>query len=297
MEKKAESYRGSKRTKTGARQNTPLLHSIEKVESVTVDDLWSGKGQMPVEQKEWVELWFMEDNDAPVLAKLQELQIEHSERSLKFPERVVILARADKTDLERLFYASDTLVKVTSVPVLAGFIAEGDGPEQRDWLQMLMNEYHYDRIENKYFCLLDSGVIASHPMLLPVIADNERYTVVDVWGVNDRWPHGTMMAGVAAYGDLTESLAGRHVVEPRFRLCSVKVANRQDGAEKQFWADFTKQGVAIAEINHGNDVMGYCMAVAEDQSWSNGTPSSWSGAVDQICFGDAPDVKRVCVSS
>lgn len=297
LEKKADTYKGSKRTKKGERINKPLLESIDSVSSVSVEDLWRGKGQMPVAQKEWVELWFMEDTDAPVLEKLQELQIEHSERSLRFPERIVILARADKEDLERLFYASDTLLKVTSVPVLAGFIAEGDGPEQRDWLQMLMSEYHYDCIENKYFCLLDSGVIASHPMLLPVIADNERYTVVGAWGVNDRWPHGTMMAGVAAYGDLTDSLASHRVVEPRFRLCSVKVANRQDGAEKQFWADFTKQGVAIAEINHGNDVMGYCMAVAEDQGWSNGTPSSWSGAVDQICFGDAPDVKRLFLQS
>jgi len=123
-------------------------------------------------------------------------------------------------------------------------------------------------------------VIASHPMLLPVISDRERYTVEAQWGVNDCWPHGTMMAGVAAYGDLTEALASKKVTEPRFRLCSVKVANRQDGAEKKFWADFTKQGVAIAEINHGNDVVGYCMAVAEDQGWSTGAPSSWSGALD-----------------
>ena len=297
LEKKADTYKGSKRTKKGERINKPLLESIETVSSVSVADLWNGKGQMPGEAKEWVELWFMEDESAPVMQKLQNLCIECIEHTLRFPERIVVMARTDRKDLERLFYASETLVKVTNVPTLAGFIADADGPEQRDWLQMIMGQYRYDRLENKYLCLLDSGVIASHPMLLPVISDSERYTVEAQWGVNDRWPHGTMMAGIAAYGDLTEALASKRVTEPRFRLCSVKVANRQDGAEKKFWADFTKQGIAIAEINHGNDVVGYCMAVAEDQGWSTGAPSSWSGALDQICFGEAPGIKRLFLQS
>jgi hypothetical protein len=295
LDKKVETYKGNKRTKNNERLNKPLLESIEEIRTVTVDDLWHGKGQMPAEVKEWVELWFAENTADPVLSLMHNLQIEYKERYLKFPERIVILACANKKDMERLFYASDTFVKVSSVPTLAGFIAEGDGPEQRDWLNMIMSQYCYDAITNRYLCILDSGVIAGHPMLLPVIADHERYSVLNKWGVNDKWPHGTMMAGVAAYGDLTDALANRRVEEPRFRLCSVKVANKQDGAEKQFWADFTKQGVSIAEINHGNDVMGYCMAVAEDRGWSDGTPSSWSSALDQICFGDEPGLKRLFV--
>lgn len=296
LDKKVESYKGNKRTKKNERLNKPLLESIEEVNSVTVDDLWSGKGSMPDEMKEWVELWFMENDAAPVLSMMRGLGIEYKERSLKFPERIVILACANRKDLEHLFYASDTFVKVSSVPTLAGFIADEEGSGQRDWLSMIMNQYRYDEIDGrKYFCILDSGVIDSHPMLLPVISNSERYSVLDKWGVNDRWPHGTMMAGVAAYGDLTDALASMKVSEPRFRLCSVKVANKQDGAEKQFWAEFTKQGVAIAEINHGKDVMGYCMAVSEDKGWSNGTPSSWSGAIDQICFGDEPGLKRLFV--
>ena len=296
LDKKVEAYNGNKRTKKNERLNKPLLESIEEVNSVTIDDLWCGKGHMPSEEKEWVELWFMENDVAPVLSLMRGLKIEHKERSLKFPERIVVLAYANRKDLERLFYASNTFVKVSSVPTLAGFIADEDGPSQREWLNMIMSQYRYDAIdERKYFCILDSGVIASHPMLLPVISDNERYSVLAKWGVNDRWPHGTMMAGIAAYGDLRDAIASMRVSEPRFRLCSVKVANKQDGAEKQFWADFTKQGVAIAEIYHGYDVMGYCMAVAEEQGWSDGTPSSWSGAIDQICYGDEPGLKRLFV--
>ena len=296
LDKKVDAYKGNKRTKKNKRYNKFLLESIEEINSVTVDDLWHGKGQMPGEMREWVELWFIENDETPVTDIMRSLLIVYNERYLKFPERVVVLAYVNRKDLERLFYASDTFVKVSDVPTLAGFIAEETGPEQREWLRMMMDQYRYDAIDSrKYLCILDSGVIAGHPMLLPVIADNERYSVLEKWGVNDKWPHGTMMAGVAAYGDLTQALASRSVEEPRFRLCSVKVANKQDGAEKQFWGDFTKQGVSIAEINHGNDVIGYCMAVAEDQGNSDGTPSSWSGAIDQICYGDEPGLKRLFV--
>ena len=293
LEKKAEIYKSGKRTKNGERLNKPLLESIESVSSVSVDDLWSGKGQIPAEAKEWVELWFMEANVAPVIEKLNDLHIEYIDRYLIFPDRVVVMAFANMQDLEHLYYSSDTIVKITGVPTLAGFIVEEDSRQQRDWLKMIMEQYRYDSIDNKYFCLLDSGVIASHPMLLPVILDTDRYSVFKPWGLNDKWPHGTMMAGVAAYGDLTDVLTNSIISEPRFRLCSVKVANRQGGAEKRFWAEYTKQGVSIAEIHYGNDVIGYCMAVSEFQGWSDGTPSSWSSALDQICFGDAPDHKRL----
>lgn len=297
LDKKAESYRGNRRTKNNERFNKSLLESIEDVSSVSVDDLWSGKGHIPGEIREWVELWFIEYEEESVLSLLSRLQIEHNNNQiLKFPERIVVLAYANRKDLDRLFYSSDTFVKVSSVPTLAGFIADEDGPGQRDWLSMIKNQYRYDAIDiSKYFCILDSGVVASHPLLLPVISDNERYSVLKKWGVNDMWPHGTMMAGVVAYGDLTDALASIKVAEPRFRLCSVKVANKQDGAEKQFWGNFTKQGVAIAEIFHSNNVMGYCMAIAENEGWSDGTPSSWSGAIDQVCFGEEPGVKRFFV--
>lgn len=285
LNKKANEYK-TQTTKGGNKKNMPLINTIEEVRPVTLESLWHGKGEMPAEEKEWVELWFSEDSPETVFEQLRQLGIEHKDQSLEFPERIVVLARANRQDLECVFYTSSTFMRCSSVPTLAGFIADEGGEGQRDWLQMIKDQYHYDRIDaHKYLCLLDSGVSAGHPLLLPVLADDDRMTVEEAWGVNDKWPHGTMMAGLAAYGDLTDVLDGK-VIEPGYRLCSVKVASKQDGAEKQFWAHFTKRGVFLAEIKYGNDVMGYCMAVAEDKGWSDGTPSSWSSAIDQICSGD-----------
>ena len=287
LNKKANEYK-TQNTKGGNKKNMLLIDTIEEVRPVTLDSLWHGKGEMPTTEKEWVELWFSEETPDAVFEQLRQLGIEYKEQSLEFPERIVVLARTNRRDLERVFYSSSSFLRCSSVPTLAGFIADEEGPGgQQEWMKMIMGQYHYDRIDaHKYFCILDSGVSAGHPMLLPVLSDDDRQMVLEEWGTNDKWPHGTMMAGLAAYGDLTDVLANKEVIEPEYRLCSVKVASKQDGAEKEFWAHFTKRGVYLAEIQHGNDVMGYCMAVAEDKGWSDGTPSSWSGAIDQICSGD-----------
>ena len=283
LNKKAESYKGSKRTKKGERINKPLLESIDNIASVSIDDLWCGKGQLPCEEKEWVELWFIANDAEPILEILSQLNIEHKQQSLKFPERIVVIVYANHKELESLFFASDTLVRVSQVPTLAGFIAEEQGPEQRDWMKMIMDSFRFDQISDKYFCLLDSGVVAGHPMLLPVLSDSDRYVVKTEWGINDARQHGTRMAGIVVYGDLTDVLGNGPIIEPHNRLCSVKVLPNEGISLKDFWADYTKQAVALAEIIHGNDVMGYCMAIAEINGYTVGVPSSWSGAIDQIC--------------
>lgn len=289
LDKKVETYKGNKRTKKNERLNKPLLESIEKVDSVQVEDLWSGKGEIPGEMREWVELWFMENEVAPVMDKLLELGIIHNDRSLKFPERVVVIACANKKDLERIFYASNSLVRISEVPTLAGFITDEPGIVQEEWKDMIMGVFHYDHINNnKYLCLLDSGVVKDHPMLLPVLANEDRFVVNPAWGINDVKRHGTLMAGIATYGDLTDVIANAGGREPRYRLCSVKILPNDGKSLKDFWADYTKQAVALAEIGNGQmpEILAYCMAVSEIDGNTNGTPTSWSGSLDQICYGE-----------
>lgn len=289
LEKKVETYKGNKRTKNNERLNKPLLESIDKVDSVQVEDLWSGKGHIPGEVREWVELWFMENEAVPVMDKLDELGITHNERSLKFPERVVVIACVNKKDLERIFYASNSLVRISEVPTLAGFITDEPGMVQEEWKDMIMGVFQFDHINNnKYLCLLDSGVVKDHPMLLPVLANEDHFVVNPAWGINDVKRHGTLMAGIATYGDLTDVIANAGGIEPRYRLCSVKILPNDGKSLKDFWADYTKQAVALAEIGNGQmpEILAYCMAVSEIDGNTNGTPTSWSGSLDQICYGE-----------
>ena len=122
-------------------------------------------------------------------------------------------------------------------------------------------------------------------MLAPVISSDDCHAVDSKWGINDVAHHGTRMAGIAVYGDLTDVLGKGQIIEPGYRLCSVKVLPNSGDSEKENWGDFTKQAVSIVEIDHPDSIMGYGMAIAETNGYSDGTPSSWSGAIDQICSG------------
>ena len=297
LNNKAYGYK-TQTTKKGNKKNAYLLDTIESVNPVLIDDLWVGKGQMPTAEKEWVEIWFDDNNADEAKATIASLGIDYKDEVLLFPERVVLMVKVNRQELIKIFYTSDTLMRVSEVPTLAGFIVGEQGPEQRDWMQMMMSRFRYDQInDRKYVCLLDSGVANGHPMLLPVLSDNDRFAVVSSWGANDTWPHGTLMAGVAAYGDLYELLANNPVVEPSYRLCSVKVTYNQGDILKEFWGRYTKQGVSIAEIGRGQmpEIMAFCMAISERMGFTDGTPSSWSGAIDQICSGADDGLQRLFI--
>ena len=55
-----------------------------------------------------------------------------------------------------------------------------------------------------YVCLLDTGVNAAHPLLAPIADADDLHSYKPAWGADDRQGHGTPMAGLAIYGDLTE---------------------------------------------------------------------------------------------
>ena len=68
-------------------------------------------------------------------------------------------------------------------------------------------------------------------------------------GSDDHDGHGTLMAGLAAYGELDKCLVGSQKVYLRHRLESVKILPPKPGSnEPDLWGAITSQGVSLAEI-------------------------------------------------
>lgn len=63
------------------------------------------------------------------------------------------------------------------------------------------------------------------------------------------------------------------------------------------YGQLTKEAVARAEIVKPNVSRTICMAVTTADSRDRGQPSSWSAALDQICFGDENSLKRLFIVS
>ena len=152
---------------------------------------------------------------------------------------------------------------------------------------------------NATICLLDTGVSSAHPLLSLAIRDESIQTVVEAWGVADHDGHGTEMAGVALYKDLKECIASQSLKQICHKIESVKILPPRGGNPPELYGAITEQAVALAEITNPTADRAICMAVTSSQyNTPDGSPTSWSAAVDNITSGaDGSEEKRLFLIS
>ena len=237
---------------------------------------------------------------AQFLATLSIIGIEHKSNSILFPERAVLLVNANRDQLVELMLQSDLLAEFRSGQEPAGFWVNESSIEQQNWVEELLT-----RIElidsNIKVCLLDSGVNNGHQLLQPLLDNTDALTVDNDWGTDDHEPrsgHGTLMAGIAGYGQMENVLLSSNPVVLTHKLCSVKFLPRpnQTQTPRELWGDVTAQSIARAEIQNPNLMLVYCMSVTSSEDVNRGRPSSWSGAIDNLAFGEGQNQRLIIIS-
>lgn len=297
-------------TAKGQPKNAPLVNSIEDVSIALLEGLWTDKPQLiPTDTAKWSEAWLnvnTKENQeheqiAQFLATLDNIGITYKHNSIIFPERAVLLVDANREQLVELMLQSDLLAEFRAGQEPAGFWVSESSVEQQAWVDDLLN-----RIElvesNVKVCLLDSGVNNGHQLLQPLLANADTLTVDNTWGTDDHEPragHGTLMAGIAGYGQMEQVLVSANAVPLTHKLCSVKILPRPNQAQtpRELWGDITTQGIARAEIQNPNMVLVYCMSVTSQEDTDRGRPSSWSGAMDNLAFGEGENQRLIIISA
>ena len=76
--------------------------------------------------------------------------------------------------------------------------------EQQQWLDTMLAHAQFPDTGDEIprICLLDSGVNRG-TLLAPLLDEPDMHTVEPVWGTDDTANHGTGLAGLAAFGDIT----------------------------------------------------------------------------------------------
>jgi hypothetical protein len=204
----------------------------------------------------------------------------------------------NRLQLEQLSRSSDDIAEYRRAKTTAEFWTGLQNKDQAESVKNLLERTQFDGDPQISVCVLDTGVNNGHPLLSPILKDEDCQTVDPDWGTHDHDKHGTLMAGVAAYGDLIQVLSGTDPINIKHCLESVKILPvPPEQTKAELWGYVTSQGVSRAEIQAEERKRTICLAVTSDDNRDRGRPSSWSGQLDQLISGTDDDTRRLLMVS
>lgn len=297
FEKYVSDYLAEKKDSRGqARDHRKLLDAIESIRAAEVRALWTDDpALLPADLTVafWWEVWLpvrgqgqrqVVVEDFKKLARLAECVV--SDKQVNFPERTVLLMHGSQQQLSRSVMTLNCVAELRYAKETAEFFDGMGVGEQREWADDLQRRAQLPPPDDAAprVCLLDSGVTRAHPLLAPLMDAGDLHTVEPAWGVDDEADHGTGLAGLAAYGDLTDALSSADPISVPHRLESVKLvpAEGANEGDARHHAYLFTEGVARPEISAPNRQRVFTSAVTASDYRDRGRPSSWSAAVDGL---------------
>lgn len=288
-------YLAEKKDKSGnARDHKALINTIESIRNAELRALWTDDPELlPQNPNEvfWWEVWLPERGKrTQVIEDFRKLATmagcEVSEKHVDFPERTVMLMRGSQNQFSQSVMTLNCVAELRRAKETAELFDGMNVEEQNAWKDELLGRttFPVSQDEAPRICLLDSGVNRGHPLLGPLLTDADLHTVEPAWGTHDDANHGTGLAGVAAYGDLTNALATTEPIQIDHLLESVKLVNHQGGnaGDANFHANRFGDAVSQPEVDFPHRARVFSSAVTASDYRDRGRPSSWSSMVDRL---------------
>jgi hypothetical protein len=296
--KKVEQYR-DENTLTGKPKNEALIARIQSVALAAVRSVYTDDPALFPAAAEpiWWEIWLREGHAESFDGAVQHLEILAQSQKLVFPDREVRLIYGSEITIMRLFVNTDSIAEIRRARDTPAQFMRWSNVEQAALATDLAGRVDAPENPQIAVCILDTGVTQAHPLLSLALDPNDVQAYDPGWTGGDSDGHGTNMAGSALYGDLTPLLSSNLRVPLTHRLESVKILPDQGQNEPKLYGAITAESIARAEVEAPGRHRAVCMAVTSDIGTNRGRPSSWSAAVDQLCFGDEGARRLILISA
>lgn len=279
--------------------NQKLINSIESVSQATIRSLFPDKNEydeLLPNHSETFELWLDVTDDARIddakhVLNLLGIVMEQP-TALKFEHVTILLVNATKEALNDIPYSLDEVEAVRRYYNPAELLHSDE--EAREWEQLIMDDVIVQQNDNSVIVgVLDGGINNGHPLLQGLLPDARRATVLPNTNVFHEGDHGTGMAGLVEYGDLSGFMGRRDHLEINHGLASIKILS-QVANDKQLYGKITSDAIEVAD-HLGAQIT--CMAVTEEHERNDGSPSSWSAAIDNALYNDGRCDRLMVVSA
>lgn len=273
-------------TKTGKPKNQPLVDSISDVRLATIESLWTENAPFPAtSDRIWWEIWLRTDGELEI-ARFQELvrrlNLRAGKQHLSFPDRTVVLAYASPAELSQSLELLNDFAELRMSKDTPTFFVRLHQTEQAEWANDLKKRTMPAEDNAPAICILDTGVNRGHPLLEASLGVSHQFAYLSAWGLNDLQGHGTEMAGVALYGNVTQALASRSNVVLTHQLESAKILPPTGENPPELYGVITADATAQAEIAAPNRERLYLLAISAPDQRDRGIPTSWSAEIDAL---------------
>ncbi len=283
------------KTKKGERRYEAMLDPVATLRLATLRGLWTDATEAyPADDNAviWWEVWLRRHDDSgSELARLMEFaahqQLEVAPRRLQFADRTVTLVRASPAQLSASIDVLNDVAEVRKAKQVATVFVRMAPVEQADWTKDLLERVKPAGGQGPSVCVLDTGVNRGHPLLAGSLDATDCHAYDPTWGTHDHDGHGTEMAGLALYGDLTPHVEGSHTVSLRHVLESVKILPVKGENPPDLYGTLTAEAAGRVEIQAPGRRRTFSLAVTSNDQRDRGQPTSWSAAIDALAAGRA----------
>ncbi len=309
FEKLVSDYRDAEtKPGSGVPKNQPLIASIESIRKAALDAFWTEPSQIPqagvhVPWEAWLRAGDSPQDRAAIIDRFRTLAETQGVivvgRPLVLPETSILLVRATREQLQASVDLLDCLSELRAPAVGAAEFDDLNPADQAAWVATVTAQLQPPAADAPSVCLLDTGINDGHALLSPLVAPNGVHAYLPAWGTDDRHGngsgHGTQMAGLAAYGDLTEILLSTTPVQASHWLESGKILNDADPQPADQWGNIVADTVAAVEQAAPQRKRVFAQQVSAANSCFDGRPTSWSAATDKLCaaVGEDPAQPRL----
>lgn len=297
-----EDTKPAKKTRLTRPKNEDLVASISDIQLAALEALWTDLPELypsPQQHTMW-EVWLRRSDEIDHVARLREhaqkFDLNVGAQEIVFIDRAIVLVYGTGQNLSHSNDILGAIAEVRLAKTTADFFTAMTAIDQQAWVDDLIKRVRAPADGTPYLCLLDTGLNRGHPLLGPATHDDDLHSYNPNWGTADRFGHGTPMAGLAVYGDLTEALASGQTITLSHRLESVKLINDADPHAKELYGAVTQECVSRVEVKPDRRRI-YCMAVTTSDDRDRGRPSSWSAAVDALTSGYTDGQRRLMIIS
>jgi len=273
-------------TPKGNPRHGPLIANIERLREATLRELWTDAAPFPeATGRIWWEVWLRRTADAEeILARVAEsLEWRLAARSVAFPGRLVTAVHATAGSLASSLSTSLPIAELRK-PRLAESPVELPKIEQQGLVADLAGRIDPAADGAPAVCVLDTGSYP-HSLFEGSLHPSDRLSIVGDSGL-DAEGHGTAMAGLALYGDLSGPLTSPDRVRLEHRLESVKIIpDLPDAHPPETYGAVTAAGATLAEGRRPQRRRVFSLAASADTVHLDGRPTLWSATVDALAFG------------